>query len=198
MKRAVYDALLPVVQQAARSAAARWSGLEVQELENEAWQIALEALPNYRPEAGPLVGYISRTLKVALRNACYRMTLPVHYPRNREWIASVVRKASGEAADEVVAVGAVASTVSAPDHEAALDMARAERRVREVVEAHTQGQPEIRSVLLSGGDVGPRHLVEVFGGRAEEYQRATRRVYARLREEVRVPRSVVRVRRRSS
>lgn len=194
MEKSVYDELLPVVQQAARSAAARWPGLEVDELENEAWQVALECLPNYRPSEGSLVGYVSRTLKVALRNACFRMTLPVHYPRNREWMATVVWKAGGESADEAVAVGAPRGAVTAPELESGLDMARARRRVREVVVDATASQPAVRAVMLSGGDVGPRHIADALGGTPEEYQRATRKVYARLRDEVRVPRSVVKER----
>lgn len=206
-----YKLLLPVVRQAARSAARRWSTLDVPDLENEAWQIALEALPRYRSELGTLVGYVSRSLKVGLRNACYRLTMPVHLPKNREWSVVVLtaRMSCGGPSSQLNRTdratyhsdtrASCSGERPAPRDlvsgcmEEQLDLARACRQVRERVDEYTEGRPGIRSVVLSGGDLGPLDLSAAYGGTPDRYQRETRRVYGRLRDEVHVKRSVLEV-----
>jgi len=175
----IYDTLTPVVEQAVRATSRRWSDMDPEDLRQFAWLTVLESLPTFDPSKGKLVHYMSRILKRSLPNEARRTLCPVRGPRNKEHTipAAAVRKTSGEVAD--AALLGCAAAVFRPD--VALDAYRMAKAAREAVAAVTRDQPEVAAAVLSGGDIGPRHLAAAFGGAPEDYQAATRRVYQDLR-----------------
>jgi hypothetical protein len=177
-KSDVYAEIKPAVEQAINSTSRRWPGVDRDDLTSAAWCVAVEALAGFDPAKGDSrVRYISATLARALPREARRLLSPVHLPKNREYQHSMddVGKKTGVTADAALLV-----PTAEYDPEMALSLRRLHEAVRAAVESVTD-DPALRSALLSGGTIKPRHLAEMLGGTPLQWQRETRRLYEDLR-----------------
>ena len=175
---AVYTEIAPAVEQAVNATARRWPGVYKDDLVSAAWTIALESLERFDPEKGlSRLRYVSATLRRALPAEARRVLCPVHLPQNKEHQHSLERVGK---ADGATAEAALLQPSVRHDPEEALRRVEVCSAVRQAVEGVTE-DPALRSLLLSGGDLRPRHLAHALGGTPEQWQRRTRRLYEDLR-----------------
>lgn len=143
MDKLTQEKLTAEVHQAAATLAKRWPTVGYDELQQQAWLVALEHLPKYAPTQGDLGAYIGRVLRLSLRNHAYRTRLPVHFPKNKEYQfakegawATVDPDTAREGASDTMCPAVMAEAAEGADG------------LCEAVVAATATCPEVRPVLM--------------------------------------------------
>lgn len=88
--------LEPTVRQAANCLARKWRwGFDLDDLVQQGWVIALDAIPKYDPGKGDLCGYIYTAIHRALGNYLTKTTSAVTIPNASRWHELEVKQLAG-------------------------------------------------------------------------------------------------------
>lgn len=185
------DDISQIVAYEARDHARAWPSLIPEDVNQEAWRIALEAIPHYNPEKGTRRAYVKGAIRRGLLNWSYQTIQPVHTPKNREYAYTEQAKSvRGEAAETAVA-SREAPRYFDPGHQLETRsklarLARALEALGDVDAVVAEAFSENLSWILRGG---PRELADSDPERRgyDHWRYRCRKARAVIREQIGAP-----------